>query len=83
VRQFDVVENPDSETRRYSPFLVVLQSHHLDPIETIFLAPLVSDATRPVSPLDIPLEFQGRRLVTPSVRRPASLEAVSGERWDR
>jgi hypothetical protein len=63
VRQFDVVENPDPETRRYSPFLVVLQSHHLDPIETIFLAPLVSDAARPVSPVDIPVEFGGRRLV--------------------
>jgi len=63
VRQFDVVENPDPETRRYSPFLVVLQSHHLDPIETIFLAPLVNDAARPVSPVDIPLEFNGHRLV--------------------
>jgi len=63
VRQFDVIENPDAETRRYSPFLVVLQSHHLDPIETIFLAPLVNDAVRPVSPVDIPIEFAGQRLV--------------------
>jgi hypothetical protein len=63
VQQFDVVENPDPETRRYSPFLVVLQSHHLDPIETIFLAPLISDAQRPVSPVDIPIEFNGEPLV--------------------
>ena len=63
MRQFDVVENPDPETRRYSPFLAVLQSHHLDPIETIFLAPLINDAARPVSPVDIPLEFNGHRLV--------------------
>jgi hypothetical protein len=42
---------------------VVLQSHHLDPIETIFPAPLVNDAARPVSPVDIPVEFNGHRLV--------------------
>jgi len=63
VRQYDIVENPDLETGRYSPFLVVLQSHHLDSIETIFLAPLVNDAARPVSPVDIPVEFNGHRLV--------------------
>jgi hypothetical protein len=63
VRQFDVVENPNPETRRHSPFLVVLQSHHLDPLDTIFLAPLINDSVRPVSPLDIAVEFQGQHLV--------------------
>ena len=63
MRQFEVVENPNPDTRRHSPFLVILQSHHLDPLETIFLAPLISDSTRPVSPLDIPVEFRGQQLV--------------------
>jgi hypothetical protein len=63
LRQFDVLQNPNSATRQYSPFVVVLQSHHLDPLDTIFLAPLVIDAQRQMSSLDIPIEFQGRHLV--------------------
>jgi hypothetical protein len=63
LRQFDVLQNPNSATRHYSPFVVVLQSHHLDPLDTVFLAPLVVDAQREMSSLDISIEFQGRRLV--------------------
>ena len=63
MRQFAVVENPDASTRSYSPWLVVLQSHHLDPLETIFLAPLISDSARALSPVDIPIEFEGQQLV--------------------
>lgn len=43
--------------------MVVLQSHHLDPLETILLAPLVNDAYRQVSSVDIPVEFQSQSLV--------------------
>ena len=63
MRQFEVIENPNLDTRSHSPFLVVLQSHHLDRLETIFPAPLINDAARPVSPLDITVEFRGRQLV--------------------
>jgi hypothetical protein len=63
LRQFDVLQNPNLATRQYSPFVVVLQSHHLDPLDTIFLAPLVIDAERRMSSLDIAIEFQGRDLV--------------------
>ena len=63
MRQFDVLTNPNGETRGYAPFVVVLQSHHLDPLNTVLLAPLVNDIERPVSSVDIPLEFQGDRLV--------------------
>ena len=63
MRQFDVLPNPNPETRHYAPLVVVLQSHHLDPLDTVFLAPLVRDAKRSVSSVDIPLEFQGERLV--------------------
>lgn len=59
MRQFDVLENPNPETARHSPFLVVLQSHHLEPLDTVLLAPLVNDARRALSPLDIAVEFQG------------------------
>ena len=63
MRQFDIVENPDLSTRGYSPWVAVLQSHHLEPLETIFLAPLVNDATRILNPVDIPVEFNGQQLV--------------------
>ena len=43
--------------------MVVLQSHHLDPLDTVLLAPLVNDAERPVTAVDIPIDLKGRRLV--------------------
>lgn len=63
MRQFDVLANPDPNTGRHSPFLVVVQSHHLDPLNTIFLTPAIRDARRPVTPLDVEIEFNGERLV--------------------
>jgi hypothetical protein len=63
VRQFDVLANPDPNTGRHSPFLVVVQSHHLDPLDTIFLTPAIRDAKRPVTSLDIEIEFNGERLI--------------------
>jgi hypothetical protein len=58
-----VRRNPDPSTHSYSPWLIVLQSHHLEPLETIFLAPLVTDAARALTPVDIPVEFLGREVV--------------------
>jgi hypothetical protein len=62
VRQFEVLANPNPATVDHSPFLVVLQSHHLDPLDTVFLAPLIRDAKRAVTSLDIEVEFRGQRL---------------------
>jgi hypothetical protein len=62
VRQFDVLENPNPSTASHSPFLVVLQSHHLSPLDTVFLAPLIRDAERAVTSLDIEVQFNGQRL---------------------
>lgn len=59
MRQFDVLENPNPATRRYAPYVVVLQSHHLAPLDTVFLAPLVTDAQRTLSSLDVPVQFGG------------------------
>jgi hypothetical protein len=61
--QFDVLENPNQASRHYAPYVVVLQSHHLDLLDTVVLAPLVNDSQRVVSSVDIPLEFDGQRLV--------------------
>lgn len=60
MRQFDILENPNPASRRYAPYVVVLQSHHLDPLDTILLAPLVNDSERAVSSIDIPVEFRGQ-----------------------
>ncbi len=63
MRQFDVVENPSSQARRYAPYLVVLQSHYLEGVESVILAPLVRDSLRPILPLDIPVTFADESLV--------------------
>lgn len=63
MRQFDVLENPNPASRSYAPYVVVLQSHHLDPLEAVLLAPLVNDAHRKVSSVDIPVEFRSQSLV--------------------
>ncbi len=63
MRQFDVLPNPNAASRKYAPFVAVLQSHHLDPIDTVVLAPLVNDAERPISSLEIPVMIGGEPLV--------------------
>lgn len=63
MRQFDVLENTNPDTRAYAPFVLILQSHHLHPLDTTLLAPLVNDARRAVSSVDIPVVFQGQKLV--------------------
>jgi toxin CcdB len=63
VRQFDVVENPSASLRRHAPFLVILQSHLLDVLETVVVAPLVVDADRPVTVIDLPVAYADRTFV--------------------
>jgi toxin CcdB len=62
LRQFDVLENPLTKSREYAPYLVVLQSHHLEALDSVVLAPVVRDARRPVSPLDVPVIVNGETL---------------------
>jgi toxin CcdB len=78
VRQFDVLANPDPDTGRYSPFLVVVQSHHLDPLNTIFLTPAIRDANRPMTSLDIEIEFNGERLILAVAESAGVLKAGYG-----
>lgn len=63
MRQFDVLENPDVDLRACAPFLIVLQSHHLQALNTTVVAPLINDARRLLTLLDIQVEFGGRTLV--------------------
>ena len=63
MRQFDVLQNPNAATRGYAPYGVVLQSHHLDALDTVMLAPLVNDAKRSMSFVDVPVEFLGESLI--------------------
>ncbi|MGE5565543.1 MAG: CcdB family protein [Parcubacteria group bacterium] len=41
IRQFDVVQNPDPSMRDRAPYLVVLQSHFLQPLATLIVAPMI------------------------------------------
>lgn len=62
MRQFDVFENPSEQSRAFAPFVVVLQSHHLESLDTVVVAPLVSDARRTVPGIDLPVDVAGRAL---------------------
>jgi toxin CcdB len=63
VRQFDVFENPSERSRGYAPYVLVLQSHHLSAIDTVVVAPLIADAARPLSLIDLPVLIGERSLV--------------------
>lgn len=41
IRQFDVFANPGASTRSSVPYIVVLQSHMFDALDTIVVAPLM------------------------------------------
>ena len=63
MRQFDVLVNPARGDHTWAPYMVVLQSHHLEPLETTVVAPLVDDAKRPATGVDVQVAFNGRNLV--------------------
>ena len=63
MRQFDVVENPSKLSRQHAPYFVVLQSHYLAPLDSVLVAPIVRDAARAISVLDVEVELDGEQLV--------------------
>jgi toxin CcdB len=63
VRQFDLVENPSLRSRAHAPYFVVLQSHHLDNLDSLVVAPVLRDAARSMSALDLDIEVSGETLV--------------------
>lgn len=58
-----MLANPSTLTATYAPYLVVLQSHHLAPLDSVILAPVVRDAERALSPVDVAVEIGGEALV--------------------
>lgn len=62
MRQFDILENPNPATRQTVPYLVVLQSHHLDPLATVLLAPVIRAPGKPVDLLHVELAVDGEQL---------------------
>lgn len=63
MRQFDIYENPFAHARDYAPYLVVLSSHLLIGFDETVVAPLVNDARRTVSELEICVEVGGQAVV--------------------
>ena len=63
MRQFDLIDNPSERSRRHAPYFVVLQSHFLETLDSVVVAPVVRDANRLLSVLDHSLEIGGEPLV--------------------
>lgn len=62
MRQFDLVDNPSERTRAVAPYLLVLQFHLLDKIDSVLVAPVVRDAERPFPGIDLSVEIGGEPL---------------------
>ncbi|HEX5776181.1 MAG TPA: CcdB family protein [Caulobacteraceae bacterium] len=63
IRQFDVVQNPEPSMRDKAPYLVVLQSHFLDALTTVIVAPLIpSHIVQTDGAISLPVAFNGQDL---------------------
>ena len=62
MRQFDVYRNPSSTAAAYAPYLIVLQSHYLEGVGSVVVAPAVRDALWLMSEIEVPFEFNGEVL---------------------
>jgi toxin CcdB len=64
MRQFDVVRNPDPTSAGIRPYLVILQSDHLDAMDTVVVAPLARvKKFAPVKRLTPAVTIAGRNYV--------------------
>jgi hypothetical protein len=63
VRQFDLVDNPSQRSRANAPYFVILQSHHLQDLDSVVVAPLLRDAVRALSALDFEIDVAGEPLI--------------------
>lgn len=82
MRQFDLVDNPSARSRGVAPYFLVLQSHLLEPAETVIVAPVVRDVRAPFIWIDLSVEIAGEALTVTlvelfSIER-ALLKGVSG-----
>ncbi|MDP3747280.1 MAG: CcdB family protein [Phenylobacterium sp.] len=76
MRQFDVYRNPETEISGYAPYLAVLQSHHLQVVNSVVVAPRINDSQRALSPVDIAVVFLG----SPFILAVAEMAAMDGRR---
>ncbi|MBL8556059.1 MAG: CcdB family protein [Phenylobacterium sp.] len=63
MRQFDLIENSSDRSRAHAPYFVLIQSHLFDPLESVVVAPVVRDAKRKMTGLDLAVEIEGEALV--------------------
>ena len=63
MKQYDVIDNPVGSMRAFVPYLVSLQSHYLQDIESVVVAPVILDGLRPLTSLDVPVTFDNRTMV--------------------
>ena len=63
MRQFDLIPNPSERSRAYAPYFVVLQSHHLEVLDSVVVEPVLRDAARQMTSLDIAIEVRGETMV--------------------
>lgn len=60
IRQFDVCANPGSSTASDAPFVCVLQSHYLDGMDTVMVAPMMRGQARATNTqVVVPVTFEG------------------------
>jgi toxin CcdB len=60
IRQFDVCANPGSSTASDAPLICVLQSHYLEGMETVMVAPMIrGQAQATPTQVAVPLIFDG------------------------
>lgn len=60
IRQFDVFANPGSFTASDAPFVCVLQSHYLDGMDTVMVAPMMRGQARATNTqVVVPITFDG------------------------
>ena len=64
IRQFDVHRTPTSRGSDDAPFLCVLQSHYLEAIDTVVVAPLIRAAATPTpSQAVVPVSIDGEAFI--------------------
>lgn len=76
MRQFDVYETPGASAR-VAPFVLILQSHFLDALPSVLVAPLLRSGERPAyKEVSVTLPFEGESFVI----SPAEMVAMDRRR---
>ncbi len=61
IRQYDVVENPNPSSRTAVPYLLILQSHLFEALNTLIVAPIFPAVSMPPdNRVLLPIEIDGQ-----------------------